>query len=172
MIEEWKAIAVFEGLYEVSNFGRVKSLTRYKKILKGGIDKDGYRYVKLKHNYNVKHARICRLVAIAFIPNPNNLPQVNHKDFNRRNDCVNNLEWCTPQGNVQHSANAGHYEKLNTKEVFQLLQGNIVARFESLTDASKSTGVPIPNISKCCNKERLRAGGYEWAFATETYDNK
>ena len=110
MCEEWRTIKDYEGLYEISNMGRVKSLpkcaftsnpyfTGYRhtkeKILKGGTTKLGYKTVTLRKNGKGKFIYIHRLVAEAFIPNPNDLPEVNHKDENPANNCVDNLEWCT-----------------------------------------------------------------------------
>ena len=104
--EIWRPVVGYEGLYEVSNFGRVRSIDRivpYKnggvqfkrrKILSQKTDKDGYKHVTLCVNNKLKTYMVHRLVAIAFIPNPLNLPQVNHKDENRTNNYVGNLEWC------------------------------------------------------------------------------
>ena len=111
--EIWKNIIDFEK-YSVSNFGRIKNNeTGY--ILKGGFDKDGYKQVTLCKNNKQYNRRICRLVAQAFIPNPNNFPQVNHKDENKSNDNVCNLEWC----NAEYNNNYGNKIKnaKNTKNV-------------------------------------------------------
>lgn len=89
MTEEWKTIQEFPR-YSVSDFGRIKN-NNSNLILTGGKDKDGYRQVILSKGKKQYNRRICRLVAIAFIPNPNDLPQVNHKDENKENDCANNL---------------------------------------------------------------------------------
>jgi hypothetical protein len=120
MIEEWRDVIGFEGAYQVSNLGRVRSLDRdipyinngtstilhYKgKVLKSKPDRDGYPRVGLKFGKNVKLAGIHRLVAQAFLPNPDNLPCVNHKDYQRDNNCVNNLEWCSVDYNNHYSEN-------------------------------------------------------------------
>lgn len=97
MIEQWKTIDEFPQ-YSVSNLGRVKN-NKTNRIMIGGFDKDGYKQVTISHNKHQYNRRICRLVAIAFIPNPNNLPCVNHIDENKQNDKVINLEWCTFQYN-------------------------------------------------------------------------
>ena len=105
MIEEWRPIEGYEGLYEVSNTGQVRSLDRYVKnnysyrLQKGKVlspekNKDGYLLVSLCCNGKQNLRTVHRLVAQAFIPNPNNLPQVNHKDENKSNNRVDNLEWC------------------------------------------------------------------------------
>lgn len=108
MIEEWKNITGYEGLYQVSNLGRVKSLN-YKGngtewILKGYVKKDGYEVVTLMKDGIRKYCRVHRLVALAFLPNPDNLPQINHKDEDKLNNCADNLEWCTGSYNTKYSS--------------------------------------------------------------------
>ena len=115
MTEEiWRPIVGYEGLYEVSSYGRVRSLDRYVKcdyekyrlhkgkVLSPGKDKDGYLSVVLSCNGKHKKIAVHRLVAQAFIPNPDNLPQVNHRDENPSNDNVDNLEWCTAKYNLSY----------------------------------------------------------------------
>lgn len=125
MIEIWKDIEGYEGLYEVSSYGRVRSLQRtrkgsygsirivYEKILNHKIDKDGYHTVSLSKEGKMKYIRVHRLVAQAFIPNPDNLPQVNHRDEDKSNNCVENLEWC----DAKYNSNYGTAKErmLNTK---------------------------------------------------------
>ena len=109
MQEIWKDINDYEGLYQVSNLGRVKSLSRkYKKrviqehIVQPSIAHNGYLRVGLSKNGIRKYDSIHRLVAKAFIPNPNNYNIVNHKDCNRQNNCVDNLEWCNEKYNINY----------------------------------------------------------------------
>lgn len=115
MTELWKDVQGFEGAYMVSNLGRVKSLRRTRKTKGGGLcdvperilaqntDKDGYKEVALSKNHKLYYFRVHRLVAIAFIPNPNNFPLINHKDENPANNYVGNLEWCTYSYNTSYS---------------------------------------------------------------------
>ena len=109
MKEIWKDIKGYEGLYQISNYGEVKSLekkagfsTRKEKILKQHLDKDGYVKVYLCKNNKVKFLSVHRLIAEAFIPNPNNFPQINHKDENKQNNKIENLEWCTCKYNINY----------------------------------------------------------------------
>ena len=112
--EIWRAIPNYEGIYEVSNLGRVKSIereivdknnrimNRKEIILKQCTDKKGYKRVKLFADGKTLNTRVHRLVALAFIPNPENLPQVNHKDEIKSNNLVENLEWCSAQYNTMY----------------------------------------------------------------------
>lgn len=105
MEEIWKDIEGYEGMYMVSSLGRVKTLIgRYKNvtILKEGIKNNGYCSITLYKNKKPHHYWVHRLVAQAFIPNPNNYPVVNHKDENPKNNCVENLEWCTQEYNINY----------------------------------------------------------------------
>ena len=115
MEEIWKPVIGYEGLYEVSNLGRVRSIDRLVKYSNGQIHlhkgrmlspglvhKLGYLQVALCNNGKIKHKMVYRLVAEAFLPNPDNLPQVNHKDENPFNNCVENLEWCTIEYNINY----------------------------------------------------------------------
>jgi hypothetical protein len=116
--ESWKGIPNYEGLYEVSDFGRIKSLPRsfidkrgYRQRIRGGLLQSkgttAYVTVGLCKYGEVKDVGVHRLVALVFIPNPDNLPEVNHKDGNKRNNRVTNLEWTTKVGNVVHAHKAG-----------------------------------------------------------------
>lgn len=107
-MEEWKDIKGYEGLYQISNKGRVKSLgnnkSRKEKIRDGKIDNNGYKRIGLCKNGKEKKYKIHRLVAQAFLPNPDNLPVVNHKDENKLNNNVENLEWCTQEYNCNYGS--------------------------------------------------------------------
>lgn len=101
-MEVWKDVVSYEGLYKVSNIGRVKSLKGTEKILKTHQVRDGYLTVMLYKDKIPKRMSVHRLVAIAFIPNKNNYPFVNHKDENKKNNHVENLEWCTNEYNMSY----------------------------------------------------------------------
>ena len=102
MKEEWKDVAGYEGMYQVSNLGRFFGV-RTNRILKSYLHRNGYMYQSLSKNGRVKHYLVHRLVALAFIPNPTNLPEINHKDLNKKNNSVENLEWCSHRMNMEHS---------------------------------------------------------------------
>ena len=172
MEEIWRDIKGFEGYYQVSNTGNVKSLERtvrngrgYKiipeKILEGYDNGNGYLYVKLCKEGKRKQYRINRLVAMAFIPNPNNLPEVNHKDKIRTNNNIENLEWCTKQYNVEYSL---------AKAVIGINKvSGLILEFPSTCEASRQTGIDQGNITKCCKGKRYKsAGGFYWHYADES----
>jgi len=111
-MEEWKDIEGYEGLYEVSDMGRIKSRKRNGegRILKPGIDRYGYEFAALSHFKDAHIYHVARLVAIHFNGNPNDLPQVNHIDGNKRNNRHDNLEWCTLQQNKEHAMKMGLFK--------------------------------------------------------------
>ena len=166
MQEEWKDIEGYEGLYQVSNLGRVKRICEHKtKIKKCSIEKCGYLRIQLFHNgIGTKHL-VHRLVAQAFIPNPYNLPQVNHKDEDKTNNCVDNLEWCTPKYNanygtaIQRCVNIQKYGKRN-KKVLCIETGVL---YKSIREAERHTNIHNGSISRCCRK-LTTAGGYHWKY--------
>lgn len=172
MEEIWKDVKGYEGIYQVSNLGRIKSLSRntknqyaYKeKIIKQIKDKRGYLIVNIKKRATKVH----RIVAEAFIPNPNNLPQVNHIDGNKLNNNVDNLEWCTQKENIQHGWKIGLYGEnahIKRKKVIQYtLDGKFIKEYCSANEASRQTGILCTNICRCCRGERNKAGGYKWNY--------
>ena len=160
MEEIWRDIKGFEGKYMVSNLGRVKSLnynkTGKEKIMKGVPDGYGYFQLSLCKEGKVKNCRINRLVAQAFIPNPDNLPEVNHKDKIRTNNRVDNLEWCTTQYNVEYS---------KAKAVIGINKvSGLILEFPSANEAKRQTGINQSNIIQCCKGRRNSAGGFYWHY--------
>ena len=174
MVEIWKPVLGYEGLYEVSNIGSVKSLERYVPNNKGSkklvyekilnhCEVNGYDRVELSKDGKRKMHRVHRLVAQAFIPNPNNLPQVNHKDENKKNNCVENLEWCTCVENQNHGTRNTRCAKARRKRVQAIgKNGDVVMEFNSITEASKVTGARANGISACINGRNKTSGGYIW----------
>lgn len=174
----WKDIKNFEGLYQVSDHGDIKSIERTKtnnagtqrveeRILKQRRDKDGYLVVCLSKEGKHYGRRVNRLVAEAFIPNPECLPVVNHKDENKQNNEADNLEWCTVRYNTCYGDGLRKMAAKQGRPVIQVLNGNIIGEYYSTGNASKETGIPQGNIYKACAGERRIAGGYEWRFKDE-----
>lgn len=178
----WKDIQGYEGLYQVSNTGDIRGLDRkrfngysyydYKgKKLKGRKTRKGYLTVVLYIQNNTRTFPIHRLVAQAFIPNPNNLPQVNHKDGNKQNNCVDNLEWITNKDNQLHAWKLGLQKtrlgKDNpaSKVVVQIDDiGNTINVFESISSANKFFNRKYSHINECCYGRRKKCFGYKWRF--------
>ena len=169
MEEIWKDIEGYEGLYQVSNVGRVRSF-KYKKerILKQGITRKGYKSVILYTNNSPKHYTIHRLVANAFIPNPDNLPQVNHKDENKTNNCMENLEWCDGKYNVNYGTGNKRRARTQSKKVLQFKpDGTFVKEWESAMAVERNLGFAHTHISDCCRGKYAHAYGYIWKFKKE-----
>jgi|LGOV01.1.fsa_nt_gb hypothetical protein len=163
MIEIWKDIKDYEGLYQVSNMGRISN---FKHIMKLSIDTGGYPKVKLcnktKHITHIVH----RLVAITFIPNQLNKSQVNHIDGNKLNNRITNLEWVTQSENMLH-AYKNNLNKNTTKKQVQMLSldGIVLNTFKSISLASKQTRINRGNISSCVNGNLKTAGRKRWQYA-------
>ena len=169
-MEIWKDISGYEGLYQVSNLGRVKSLdynhTGREKIMKPSVDKNGYLYVCFRKNGVKKWYKLHRLVAQAFISNPNNYPQVNHKDENPFNNFVNNLEWCDAKYNINYGTRTERVAEKKSKQVLQIDKNTnkLIAEFPSLTEVERQFGISKSSISKCCKGKLNTAGKYKWQY--------
>ena len=170
MEEEWRDIIGYEGLYQVSNLGRIKSLnyrgTGKEGILSPILNKKGYLVIGLCKNNKQNKKRVNRLVAQAFIPNPENLPEVNHKDENRINNCVDNLEWCTREYNINYGTRS---EKVSERlKGTRSLSDHPRARkvkcittgetFDTIIEASEKYSVCKNNICRCCRGKSKSAG--------------
>ena len=164
-METWKEIAGYEGIYEVSDMGRVKSLnynhTGTEKILKPWKTHRGYLQVGLSKDGKVKHTLVHRLVADSFIPNPNNLETINHKDEVKTNNVASNLEWMSRADNVAYSQ--PQWEKRSV-QMFNKSTGELLATFPSLMEAERVTEISRSHISECCNGKLKSAGGYIWRY--------
>lgn len=185
MEEIWKPIEGYEGIYEVSSYGRVKSLARIaererdgysynvpvpERILTPRKSRKGYYQVRLSIGHRqMKDFLIHQLVAIAFIPNPKGFPMVNHKDENPKNNRVENLEWCDNLYNSNYGTRNHRISKANSMAVVQMdLDGNDIREFDSIHDAAMTIGGLgfVSAISFVCRGVRRRetAGGYCWRY--------
>ena len=178
MEEIWKDIEGFEGLYQVSSLGRVKSLERTVRANTCGVrvlqerllsvckSSCGYYIVVLckngKHYTKLAH----RLVAEAFIPNTRNLNEVNHKDENKLNNSLANLEWCDRAYNANYGTGAERCAKQKRRPVIMLDVETMrtISVFKSAREANKETGISYKSISSVCNGKSKTAGGYIWKF--------
>ena len=188
MKEIWKKINEYEENYEISNLGNVRSLSH--KVKSGIKNQDyivmrgktlriyqdrpnDYKYVKLSKNNKVIKKYVHRLVATAFIPNPSNMPQVNHKDGNKGNNNVNNLEWTTCLENIHHAFRNNlvsikhgaehHYAK---KIIQYDINGNFIKAWGSISDAASQLKICRTAIANCCRYKphHHTAGGFKWKW--------
>lgn len=166
MEEIFKDIEGYEGLYQISNLGNVKALNynreKREKELKRYINRYGYFYVELCKGAKRKKITVHRLVAQAFLSNPNNYNVVNHKDENKQNNNVDNLEWC----NYLYNANYGTRNKRISKPISQFdKHGNFIKRWESAKEIERILNIDSGSVSKCCKGKLKSAGGYKWQYA-------
>lgn len=159
--EQWRPIAGFPN-YQVSNRGRVMNLMRGK-VLGDRYNSHGYKQVKLKGKYYTVH----RLVALAFLDNPNNLPQVDHIDENKGNNDVSNLRWVTASQNIRHSA---HQKSCQVKQL--TLDGKLIRIWNSSKQIEKETGYNHSYIIQCCKSKHKQAYGYKWEYADPSQQHK
>lgn len=173
----WKDVQGYEGLYMVSNDGRVKSITRYKKELKPSIGSSGYYYVQLWHDGKCKCRNIHRLVAQAFCENPENKPFVNHLDENKLNNSATNLEWVTHKENCNYGTaiqrrmqhmdyskriidNSNQIESVSKPIKQYTKQGEFIRTWKSASECHRETGIAISSIRRVVSGERNTAGGF------------
>lgn len=183
MVEVWRDIKGFESKYQVSNFGRVRRLqyvierrTRLgnickvfqrERFLKLWVDKDGYLIANLNDRklHRATHYRVHRLVADAFIPNSDNKPMINHKNGNKRDNNVENLEWVTNSENIQHALRVLKANVRRGRPVCQYSDdGCFIRRFESISSAGRFIGVPKTTIFSAIKEKRI-CKGYYWRYA-------
>lgn len=178
MTEIWKPIKGFEERYEVSNLGCIRSVSKMityrngaKRFWKGQAlkqypDKDGYLKVVLAREGKQFNKCVHRLVAEAFLENPNHLPMVNHKDECKSNNQVENLEWCTAQYNCLYSNVPQKMTETTKVAVLQMTRNfEVIKQWESMSEAGRELGISFKHISRCVRGERPTAGGYRWLRA-------
>lgn len=192
--EMWRDIKNYEGLYQISSFGRVKSLEKYvksplknqnkvlrkEKILKQCI-RSKYLCVGLSKEGKTKTFLIHRLVAIAFLPNPEGKREVNHKNGNKIDNSVENLEWCTSSENQLHAyknklqvitEKQREISRLNGKRLSMKvnqydINKNFIQKWNGISEAGRQLKIDPTNISYCCKGKRKTAGGFKWEYARE-----
>ena len=182
MNEIWREIRGFEGLYRVSNLGRVMGYPRITRsgyyiaprIIKGSLYTSGYIVVKLRCGDKLKRFAVHRLVAEAFVQNPGRYPIINHKDEDKTNNRADNLEWCTHQYNSTYGTaierKRESYIKKHSKAVRQYsLSGEFLKEYRSTTEAARASGACVSEISSCCKRREnaVSANGFQWRYANE-----
>lgn len=183
MTEIWRDIKGYEGIYQVSNFGNVRSLDRYgkgkhgKAFYKGKMFtpntiKYGYKQVCLRKDGKYRMFLVHRLVAKAFIPNPNNKPHINHIDRNTSNNSVDNLEWVTHKENMNYEpskivmSQSQLNEKVKSKRVLQYtLEGDLIKEWPSASEIKRELGFERSCICRCCRGEFEQMYGYKWEYS-------
>ena len=170
-MEIWRDIQDYSGLYQVSNLGNFKRLafnykhyTREEHLLKPSIGKNGYLRVTLTKNSICKCFLAHRIVALTFLPNKENYRCVNHKNENKTDNRIENLEWCSHYQNNHY----GTAEKKNYKPVIGVsaIDGKELY-FESIKNAAETLKITPSNIGSCCKGNRKTAGGYKWKYVNE-----
>lgn len=176
MNEIWKDIPDYEGFYQASSLGRIRSVDRYVtqqgrgkaftglrkgRIIKQRLQNAGYFLVWLSKQGKIRAHTVHRLVAASFIDNPENMMDINHKDGDKKNNSVHNLEWCTRSQNIKHS-----YEKLNHKtngKAVRCIELDII--YSSAAEASRERGISACGIRHVLTGRAKTAGGYRWEYA-------
>lgn len=180
-VEIWKDVIGFESLYEISNFGVLKSKDKTKgagngypekgKVLKLKTDKDGYLVYGLCKESKKTFISLHRLVGIHFIDNPNNLPQINHRDGNKKNNIYSNLEWCTAKHNVIHSHKTGLVKKKvgaqdsRSKKILVISPLGTISEWTGIKFMCRATGRDKRAVQRCLKGEKENYNGYKFQYA-------
>ena len=179
MAEIWKDIKGYEGQYQVSNFGNIRSLDRLvyqqgrMQNYQGGsmnsfLNNSGYYTIRLSKDNHKKDFLVHRLVAEAFLPNPYNLPCINHKDEDPLNNHVDNLEWCTREYNTNYgTATLRRALKMGHRLAQYDKNGNFITSYYSIREAERKTGIKWQSIGSCINGNGYTAGGFRWTIVDE-----
>lgn len=162
-----KEVIGYEGFYTITSDGHVFNKSGKEKI--PFLNRYGYKMVSLYKNTERKNKYVHRLVAEAFIKNIENKPMINHKDGNKLNNRMENLEWCTNQENQIHAVETGLNKNigrnhLQARKVYQIKDGEIIKEWGCIKDAQKALNIFQSNIIKCCKGERKTTGGYSWKY--------
>lgn len=172
--EEWRDVENYKGYYQVSNTGKVKSLnynhTGKERILKAHDNGKGYLQVQLCKDGKKENYYLHVLVAVAFIPNPDNLPQVNHKDEDKTNNCVENLEYCSRLYNANYGTRNKRVAEKLSKPIFSIdKESGEIREFPSTMEAERQTGIDQRRINDCLKGRKKSAKGFYWHYVN---DNK
>ena len=166
MDEIWRDIEDYEGLYQISNKGRVKSLKCGKERIRTPvINNSGYLNIILYKNTESQHRLVHRLVAEAFIPNLENKPQINHKDENKLNNCVENLEWIRHIDNCNYGSRNERVADSLSKPILQYSKsGDLIREWKSASEVERVLGIDNSHIIACCKGKRKSSGGFIWRY--------
>lgn len=165
MKEEWRPVVGYEGRYEVSSLGRIRRV----KIIVPSMKKHDYMQVSLVDGDGVrKSLRLHRIVAEAFLPNPEGKPQVNHKDEDPENNRADNLEWATAEENTNYGSRTARAAAKNGSKtpIIQIDPKTLeaVAEYPGQSAAARATGISLASINACLRGKQRRAGGYLWRY--------
>ena len=164
MEEIWKDVPGFEGLYQVSNYGQIKSTPRRGTaggIMKGHADRKGYINITLRKDGMQYTQKLHRLVAITFIPNPHNYPEVNHRDENKQNNRIDNLEWCSTSYNHDYGTRTLRASARCGKPIRCIETG---IEYQGARWASRELGIDASSITKALKNPNKTCGGYHWQY--------
>ena len=166
MQEIWKNIPNYEGIYQISNLGNIRSC-KNNKIRKSIKQKSGYLRIILTKNQKQKATNVHILVAKNFVPNPNNLPFVNHIDGNKENNKSDNLEWVTASQNMKHAIKKGliKHHPWSVKVAQYSLDGKLIKVWDKMADASRHLNCHHSQIFDCCRGKQNTCKGYVWKYA-------
>ena len=179
MTEIWKDIPGFEDSYQVSNYGNLRGKDRYRKVCGGSYRlvkgkqiapvkcTNGYYEAQLSRNQKKTILMLHRAVAMAFIPNPDNLPEINHKDEDITNNRVDNLEWCTSKYNANYGTRnarclANNKQKVRVNQLS--LDGEFIKTWDSIGEVRRTLGIDVSQIIRVCTGRNITAGGYKWEY--------
>lgn len=171
---EWREVKEYTN-YEVNQFGGIRHKKR-KKFLKPRSNNGGYQYVNFKINGKNTNFAVHRIVANAFIPNPNGYTEINHKDYDKTNNCIDNLEWVLSSYNKQHAFLKQENRKSRGKAVSQYTkEGIFIKTFDTITEAAQELNCCVSAISNCCLGRTKTSQGFQWSFvesSTTKYERK